>query len=203
MAGNPGGPRVDWTEEEFDRLAEVVLETVASGGTVTEACEKFSEESNGLRSVASCRLKWNTILSEKYAAQYEIAKAQGAQARANRTLEERRRIKINRNLPIVSRQQKDDPDEPIRMTQRELIRFLRNVEIVDSNAERLQKQLDEVTRERDELKRQLEKLHREYEEVKAERDKFLEVFNIARKNVAGINDDERKRLRINKHGVVE
>lgn len=207
MVGNPGGPRVDWTDEEFDRLAELVLDMVSKGYSVVDACEKFSEETGHLRSAASARFKWNTILSEKYAAQYEIAKAQGAQARAQNAKEQRRRIKIR---PTVSRaittQQQTDEDAPVRMTQRELIRFLRSIEIVGDdvvNKEQIQKQLDEVARERDELKRQLEAMTKKYEEVKAELDSVIAAMNVARKYAAGIEDTQPKKYVIGKDGFVE
>jgi valyl-tRNA synthetase len=207
MAGNPGGARIDWTQEEFDRLAELVLEMVSKGYSVTDACEAFEKETGGVRSAAAARYKWNVLLSNEYEELYKLAKLEGQKARAQNAKEQRRRIKIR---PTVSRaittQQQTDEDAPVRMTQRELIRFLRSIEIVGDdvvNKEQIQKQLDEVVRERDELKRQLEAMTKKYEEVKAELDSVIAAMNVARKYAAGIEDTQPKKYVIGKDGFVE
>jgi hypothetical protein len=200
---------IPWTEEEFNRLQELILETVRNGGTVMEACEKFEEE--------TCRFKWQTIIKPRCDEEYRLAVEMGKDAIAQRSLngDAPKRRQIRRTVSKVVPLHKDNEqnsDEPLRLTKRDLIRLIRNVEIIDEEAEQLKQeveslkqQLNDVVRERDELKHKHLLLQSKYNELEVEYNKFLDAFNIARQRVAGIEtaNPTRTRMVIGKDGFVE
>jgi chromosome segregation ATPase len=195
MAHNRG-PR--WSEEEFDRLGQLVLEYVSSGRTVSEACEAFEKETNGLRTFSANRYKFQTVVLPRIREAYEEARRMGAQVIA----EQRRQQQ--------EQEQQQDEDDEERITQRELLRYLRRVRIVDEEAESLrrqvellQEQLDEANKERENLRSENVLLKTKLKETESERDQLLGSFILARKYATGAPDPDKVKIVQNKDGTIE
>lgn len=203
------GTTPDWSSSEFARLAQLILNSVADGGTVVDGCKEMEKETNGLRSVSACRYKFVIKLSKEYAAEYEVARQLGAKVHAERasnrvtqstTPSRTRRSNVVRIVPNAN--PGDESDTPTQITQRDLIRYLRNVKIVGTDSgqvEQLQQQLNDAMRELDDAKHKLMLTQKQLDEVSAERDSMLVAFNVARKHAAGI-DSAPKRMVVNGRG---
>lgn len=201
------GTTPDWKQEDFDRLAKLVLDTVSNGGTVMDGCKKFEEETNGLRTLSANRYKWVTKLSKQYSAQYEVAKAKGEQIQRQQAAERKEQIQTVNTKNVFQLKTKDDVN--VKMTQRELIKFLRNIEITSEDENELRREneklkcdLNLVLEELQMVKRNLNTLKHQHEEVKAEYSTMLDAFNIARKNYVGVAE-EKKRYVVGPNGLVE
>ncbi len=64
----------EWTEKEDEQLAQLILETVLSGGSVLSACREYDRRTHGRHSAKSCRREWYYILS-RYLEKYREEKA--------------------------------------------------------------------------------------------------------------------------------
>jgi chromosome segregation ATPase len=181
------GKTPDWQPHEFERLAQLCLQMVRDGYLLEDAFRKFEEETNHVRSRSAIRYKWVTKLAKQYAKEYEAAKAEGEKKRAERIAQER--------------QQAQEQSQGVpRMTKRELIRWLRQIEIVSEDDDRLRvenqrlrAELEAATKERDELRNKYLLLKKQYDELKSEADRVFEAFNIVRQRMAGV---ERTSMRV-------
>jgi RsfA family transcription factor len=185
----------DWTQDDYDLLLTTVLEYLSGGYTLQDAFRKFEELTNGIRSISAARYKYVTKLSKQYAKEIEAAKAEGEKKRVERLLEQRANEEDENAVP--------------RMTKRDLIRWLRNVELVSEDDEQLRKEverlraeLEAAVKERDELRQRYEVLQQEYAQTKQELEQLLTAFNIARRHVAGLEHTS-MRVVVGPDGVVQ
>jgi uncharacterized coiled-coil DUF342 family protein len=189
----------EWSENELNRLGELAIQYVSSGHTLSEACEAFEKETNGLRTFSSARYKFQTKVLPRIREQYELARRKGTQV----IMEQRRQQQ-------EQQQQQLDEDDEERITQRELLRYLRRVRIVDEEAESLRRQvellheqLEQVSKERDEWKNKYVHLEAKYKEVENERDQLANAIAIARKFALNLPDAGAAKITVGPDGLVE
>ncbi len=199
MSRGPRGSVPDWRQNEFDRLALLVLEIVSNGGTITDACEAFEEETKGLRTAASARFKWTVKLSKEYKQQYIEARAHGRRILAEDIVAKRKEKMAH---PATS--------EKEIITQREFLSQIldigRNVKIMPHD---LKKELEELRhktkkmeQENQELNRRITELEQENAQIKKDAYDAFRVVEIARKGYAGITSPEKVKTIIDKNGLV-
>ncbi|GMA51825.1 hypothetical protein GCM10025857_31820 [Alicyclobacillus contaminans] len=198
MAFPTGSSKIPWQESEFERLKALILESVSEGGTIMDGCIRFEEETNGLRTKAANRYKWTTIIKPQCEDEYLQALEKGREAIAQRSLEGVKNPIRGRVAEIV----RHGDDDESRMTQRELIRFLRTVQIVDEDVEQMKQELEQVRNELQEYKTKYEALKAEYDQMREEHDKLLDAFAIARKRFIDTPSSTTKVV-VDKSGVVQ
>lgn len=206
MASGTRAPR--WTEDEFDRLGDLILQYVSDGKTVMDACYAFQEETNGLRTVSSSRYKFATKVLQRIKAEYEVAKQLGAQKAIEHRTEQREQKPRNRVRRTLKRLDLDG-DTPLVLTKNDLIKFIRNAQIIDESAisqssefERLRDELDQVKRENSELKNKNTLLQSKYDELNSEHDVLLNAFNVARKAATNAPDPSGFSFTRDKDGLI-
>jgi RsfA family transcription factor len=187
------GKTPEWDENQYERLAQLVLEMVSEGYTLRDAFRKFEEETNHVRTQSAIAYKWITKLSKKYAKEYEEAKLKGEQRRMEMASKQNRARR--RSVMFDG----GDGGPPV-VTTGQLIKLLRNVQVVGDDeqelraeVERLKGELEATRKERDSLQAEIERIRAELADVTQERDDLLRAFSIARRHIAGI---ERTSLRV-------
>lgn len=208
MASGTRAPK--WGDDEFDRLGQLILEYVSDGKTVMDACYAYQDETNGLRSVSSCRYKFATKIMPRIKDEYEVAKQLGAQKSIDERTQQREQSNPKRRVRRTMKKLNLDIDEPVDMTKKDLIKLIRNVTIYDENAIQNSRELEDVRAELEQVKKDYEDLQnkhtllqRQNEELKQEHDTLLNAFNIARRAATNAPDPAEYVYARNKDGTIE